>query len=589
MQEGCRHSQLQPSGSTAEHQQRRRSEEALDLDESCAAGSAAGEDFKFSGRYVVDLDLLSKSLQCTNTHCKEPLELRMCTKSVKFGLANYLYITCSACGQENQCPTSSTLNGTSGPFAVNVKAAVGMVHAGLSPGSHTASHAEKLERDRKRRRVHQGSKEFKRRRLELKSMRSGEQDAAEVREGLTYSTGWDMSATPLDESSTESIPPFTAEPQLESVQLSTSPPLLVIFDVETTSLSRESELTQLAAVNTETGTSFNEFVLPAGPITPGASSVTGLTTKGRGNGRQLCKHGKPISAVDSATALRKFLDWLLSFKTAVILVAHNCHQFDLSVFLNAVLVANLEESFDKVVAGFTDTLPLLRKALPGKASYALPALFADVVGGQFSAHDAAADTEALMKVSKAAKLDLLDPDGTATLSSGLERTRHKAEKSPRRKTLQKLVDDKVITVGMADKIAASGLAYCHLQLAHRRNSENGLRLLLAEKCPDGKARVTTVSRIHQALADHFASSQDNIASSQDNIANSQDNIASSQDNIASSQDHLATSNVTLFWGLPPPPTSFSLTHNLSLSVIFLPATFTHKGLIVLLIVTKPFL
>ena len=313
-----------------------------------------------------------------------------------------------------------------------------------------------------------------------------------------------MSATPLDESLTESIPPFMVEPRLESVQVSTSPPLLVIFDVETTSLSRESELTQLVAVNNESSVSFSEFVLPTGPITSGASSVTGLTTKGRGSGRRLCKHGKPVSAVDSAMALKKFLDWLLSFKSSVILVAHNCHQFDLSVFLNAVLEANLDESFDKVVVGFADTLPLLRKALPGKASYALLALFADVVGGKFSAHDAAAGTEALLQVT--AKLDLLDPDGTANLSSSLARTKYRAEKSRRRKTLQRLVDNKVVTVGMADKIAAAGLAYCHLQLAFRRNPENGLRLLLTEKCPDGKPRVTAVSRIHQALVDHFNAS-----------------------------------------------------------------------------------
>ena len=35
----------------------------------------------------------------------------MCTKLVKFGFANYLSIICSACGLENQCPTSSTWQG----------------------------------------------------------------------------------------------------------------------------------------------------------------------------------------------------------------------------------------------------------------------------------------------------------------------------------------------------------------------------------------------------------------------------------------------------------------------------------------------
>ena len=35
-----------------------------------------------------------------------------------------------------------------------------------------------------------------------------------MREGVTYSTGCDMSATPLDKSSTVVIPPFEQEPNL---------------------------------------------------------------------------------------------------------------------------------------------------------------------------------------------------------------------------------------------------------------------------------------------------------------------------------------------------------------------------------------
>ena len=62
-----------------------------------------------------------------------PLELKMCERAVKFGLANHLNIKCTACGQENQCPTSERVNGSSGAFALNVKATVGMVRAGMRP------------------------------------------------------------------------------------------------------------------------------------------------------------------------------------------------------------------------------------------------------------------------------------------------------------------------------------------------------------------------------------------------------------------------------------------------------------------------
>ena len=51
--------------------QPRRSEDAVDDHQGeNSASSAVVEEFHFSRRYAVDLDLLSKSLQWTNTHCK---------------------------------------------------------------------------------------------------------------------------------------------------------------------------------------------------------------------------------------------------------------------------------------------------------------------------------------------------------------------------------------------------------------------------------------------------------------------------------------------------------------------------------------
>lgn len=61
-------------------------------------------------------------------------------------------------------------------------------------------------------RVHQENKQFKRRRLRLKNERGGDQESAEVCEGTTYSTGCDMSARPLDDSTTVTIPPYKEEP-----------------------------------------------------------------------------------------------------------------------------------------------------------------------------------------------------------------------------------------------------------------------------------------------------------------------------------------------------------------------------------------
>ena len=55
--------------------QQRRSEDAVDAHQGensahKCENSAVVEEFQFSRRYAVDLDLVSKSLQWTNTHCK---------------------------------------------------------------------------------------------------------------------------------------------------------------------------------------------------------------------------------------------------------------------------------------------------------------------------------------------------------------------------------------------------------------------------------------------------------------------------------------------------------------------------------------
>ena len=64
----------------------------------------------------------------------------------------------------------------------------------------------------------------------------------------------------------------------------------------------------------------------------------------------------------------------------------------------------------------------------------------------------------------------------------------------RRSSLQQLVDKKALSKGMADKVAASGLAFEHLVLAHHRNKEKGIEVLFTEKV-HGARRVTASKKI----------------------------------------------------------------------------------------------
>ena len=65
-------------------------------------------------------------------------------------------------------------------------------------------------------------------------------------------------------------------------------------------------------------------------------------------------------------------------------------------------------------------------------------------------------------------------------------------------SLQPLIVSKVISKGMGDKIAGSGLTLSHVKLSILRSGKEGLRSALTEKV-NGKPRVTTTSRIIAAL------------------------------------------------------------------------------------------
>lgn len=88
------------------------------------------------------------------------------------------------------------------------------------------------------------------------------------------------------------------------------------FDLETTSLNTDCDITQIAAVS---GSSqFNTYVSPEQKISPKAAAVTGLTTQGG----ILFLHGNPVSAIPLCEALREFFSYLQS-RAPVLLVAHN--------------------------------------------------------------------------------------------------------------------------------------------------------------------------------------------------------------------------------------------------------------------------
>ena len=83
-----------------------------------------------------------------------------------------------------------------------------------------------------------------------------------------------------------------------------------------------------------------------------------------------------------------------------------------------------------------------------------------------------------------------------------EYTKFLSDKKLNLATLQHLVIWRVISKGMNEKIAKSGLCYRHLRLAYERNGEDGIQALFSERF-NGIVRITKSKKIISSVAQHF--------------------------------------------------------------------------------------
>ena len=89
-----------------------------------------------------------------------------------------------------------------------------------------------------------------------------------------------------------------------------------------------------------------------------------------------------------------------------------------------------------------------------------------------------------------------------TVDYALESTKYCVNRATNMHTLQPLIVAKVVSKGMAEKIAGSNLQLCHINLAFQRGGLGGIASILSETI-NGKARVTRSKRIVQQLYKYF--------------------------------------------------------------------------------------
>lgn len=129
----------------------------------------------------------------------------------------------------------------------------------------------------------------------------------------------------------------------------------VSFDLETTGLGNDSEITQIGAAYIH-DKSYSQYLLPSKRISTSAIALTGLTAAGS----QMYKEGEPVPSTSTSEGLTNFLQWLSSIHKPVVLVAHNA-RFDANAFCRALITNDMNGDAGKVIQGFVDTLSLFRK------------------------------------------------------------------------------------------------------------------------------------------------------------------------------------------------------------------------------------
>ena len=368
---------------------------------------------------------------------------------------------------------------------------------GLSPGKVVGKGVKRRDSIMQKKKHVASTVVAKKRRRELKSLRNSTLAQREVREGVTYQTS--IGLTNLNDLETTSIPapsPLPEAQKLSAFSLSSSS--ICVFDLETTSLYDDCDLVQISAKILGEECSFNCYILPDAPISPAASRITALSKKGN----KLFYHGKEVSSVSIKTGLRMFSEWLSSIKTEIVLVGHNIKSFDVKHFMRHVKNQKMDSNFHMII-GYVDTLPIFKSLFPKHKSYSQTSLYTTLVGGKYIAHNAFNDVQALCSLLALPSItfDILS-DFSMTSSWILKYCDFLYNKKISIASFHALLQNKVLSKGMIEKAAISGLRFEHLHIVFTRAGETGLRSLLSEVF-NGKVRVTKSSNIHLSLINYF--------------------------------------------------------------------------------------
>ena len=248
---------------------------------------------------------------------------------------------------------------------------------------------------------------------------------------------------------------------------------------------------------------FDRYVLPKNGISKQASQANKLTIVAG----QLLYKSKLVKSITLAECLQDFITYLKSFKSKIILIAHNGKVFDSRILVKAIIANNMLSELQSVLTGFIDTLPMVKTLLPDRSSYKQEELVRGCLNKTYDAHNGLEDVKSLRDLL----LHLKPQKSVLSLHSFhvdfvCASLQHHARMTTNFPSFKDMVSKKVLSKAMAQKIAGSGLNLQQLRLIHARGGYDGLHSVLSAKQRGhkGKCRVTASKKVLRTLSDHLA-------------------------------------------------------------------------------------
>ncbi|CAC5385442.1 unnamed protein product [Mytilus coruscus] len=362
------------------------------------------------------------------------------------------------------------------------------VSKAIHPVDKTIKRTTKFTRKRKISKEKEKTGMTKKRCVKFKQTRTSKKASVEIKGAASYEREIGLRSKTCNDHEIHGI---------ENIQVTLSSPdkeepPLVVCDLETTGLSRSSDIIQIAAFSKDN--SFNCYVFPMQKISRKASKITKIKVIGN----QMYLNNQPVQAKFPYEALLDFILFLSDLPKKPILVGHNIKCFDCHVLFNQLRLSNMWREFCSHICGFIDSYELFKHVKPGLSPYKQTFLVKELLGERYNAHNAIDDAKVLYKLVSE-KGNVYNNLVEFTFPSSYPYDTYVVQQNF--KTFRNAIDCKAISKSCAKKAARSNLKLLQMKSSLQRGGIEGLRALLGEKSSDGTVRVTKCNRVIQNLFD----------------------------------------------------------------------------------------